>query len=701
MPINPLNHHYSMENPASVYDEEAMTALELAGRTTAKVNECVAQINKNTESLPGLVEDKVQGHIDSGKFDTQINHYAGDLEKQMAGTESRMQTQYDELEDSLGNRLNALLSQVQTGSTSMDAEIIDARTGGNGRTYGSLGASIANQVLSANRHAQAVVYAGATTPTAVTTNDQGDAIVEIGVDVRLTCKANGEVTYLEWATVTADIPEYYHKTEKGHHVLRCPNGHALLYDTLLGKFKLDESSLNNSKFTDVVCVMNQFANPFTGSLIDEAMYKLYSQYGAHANQFCYIGLGKTLEVYQADGQNMAFRTNGGLNWWAHDDHTWAPWQDVCAYIPENVVTDESGVTTVTIPSTYCLTFDIFEKQLNLKRVFEMGTHDILLFSNINTQLFTGCIVEQYTARLAQEYGKEKKVAKLYPDAVKTFAGRFKGLGDTESFLFFADPHLMGDGSTTSADNLDYYLSCVSAGFHSAPVDFAVCAGDWLNSGDTPEQALYKLGLVNGSMRKHFGDKFRQVLGNHDTNYQGTEQLGRADIANVFFRATGSTYYKFSGKHTTFFVFDTGTDWDPAITTQNRTEQVVWFANELKTTSGNIGLFGHIYKSLNADTAGAPMADLLTQIARAYNNRTSITVNGQVFNYAGATGKVRFYMAGHSHLDMTGTLNGIPVTATDMLTSHETGTYDLVLVDYKNNKMYLDRVGTGESRVIDI
>ena len=38
-------HHYSMNNPASVYDEEAMTALELAARTAGKVNECVDAVN--------------------------------------------------------------------------------------------------------------------------------------------------------------------------------------------------------------------------------------------------------------------------------------------------------------------------------------------------------------------------------------------------------------------------------------------------------------------------------------------------------------------------------------------------------------------------------------------------------------------------------------------------------------------------------
>lgn len=59
MILKPLNPHYSMENMASVYDEEAMTAIELAGRTTAKVNECVDFINKHTDKCDEVITDAV------------------------------------------------------------------------------------------------------------------------------------------------------------------------------------------------------------------------------------------------------------------------------------------------------------------------------------------------------------------------------------------------------------------------------------------------------------------------------------------------------------------------------------------------------------------------------------------------------------------------------------------------------------------
>ena len=65
MSINPLS-HYSLENIPSIYDEEAMTALELCARTASKVNECVTEFNRlekdvQTE-LPAYVDKWLKDH---------------------------------------------------------------------------------------------------------------------------------------------------------------------------------------------------------------------------------------------------------------------------------------------------------------------------------------------------------------------------------------------------------------------------------------------------------------------------------------------------------------------------------------------------------------------------------------------------------------------------------------------------------------
>lgn len=137
--IKPLNNHYSFESLPSVYDEEAMTALELASRTAQKVNEVADQSNNLVTStnqrmeaqdnaitkmtdvtMPAKVEAEVQSKIDSGEFDRAINVYAGDLEA----------------------RVDNLLGQVVEGTTTGDAELIDTRTASNGSAFQTAGVTI-------------------------------------------------------------------------------------------------------------------------------------------------------------------------------------------------------------------------------------------------------------------------------------------------------------------------------------------------------------------------------------------------------------------------------------------------------------------------------------------------------------------------------------------------------------------------------
>lgn len=61
--------HYSLENPASVYDEEALTALELAARTAAKVNGCVDAVNEFREKFFNRVDAAIDDHINSMLID--------------------------------------------------------------------------------------------------------------------------------------------------------------------------------------------------------------------------------------------------------------------------------------------------------------------------------------------------------------------------------------------------------------------------------------------------------------------------------------------------------------------------------------------------------------------------------------------------------------------------------------------------------
>lgn len=145
--------HYSLTNPGTVYDEEAMTALELAGRTTAKVNECIEQVNKNTVDMPGMVDREVQDHINNGDFTAQMDAHNAAILAQIEESEKTMRAELDAAETSLGNRVDNLLGSVQQGGTTMDAEVIDIRQGENGKTYPNAGQAVRLQLAALKKDA--------------------------------------------------------------------------------------------------------------------------------------------------------------------------------------------------------------------------------------------------------------------------------------------------------------------------------------------------------------------------------------------------------------------------------------------------------------------------------------------------------------------------------------------------------------------
>lgn len=141
--LEKMNLHYAFNNPATVHDEEALTALELAGRQGAKINELVTAYNtleadtsdrleaqdndiKNQKEtvIPTTIRNEVQNQIDNGTFDEAIDEYAGNLEA----------------------RLDSLIGKVVDGTSTRDSEILDARIGYDNTEYANLGASIRSQI---------------------------------------------------------------------------------------------------------------------------------------------------------------------------------------------------------------------------------------------------------------------------------------------------------------------------------------------------------------------------------------------------------------------------------------------------------------------------------------------------------------------------------------------------------------------------
>ena len=80
MSINPIK-HYSLTNPASIYDEEALTSLELAARTAGKVNEVIGDNNNfKTEQEQKTAAFVQQMKAENANFTAQLNVKIAEME---------------------------------------------------------------------------------------------------------------------------------------------------------------------------------------------------------------------------------------------------------------------------------------------------------------------------------------------------------------------------------------------------------------------------------------------------------------------------------------------------------------------------------------------------------------------------------------------------------------------------------------------
>lgn len=128
--------HYSLTSPATIYDEEALTALELAGRTAAKVNECVDQVNEVTTSLPGLIDKEVEVYLEKGAFDEQIDKHQQQIAMEVEESRLAMQNQ-------LGNKLDKG-SPGSVNMTMLSQDVKAAMTGGSVALVGDDAVGTAN-----------------------------------------------------------------------------------------------------------------------------------------------------------------------------------------------------------------------------------------------------------------------------------------------------------------------------------------------------------------------------------------------------------------------------------------------------------------------------------------------------------------------------------------------------------------------------
>ena len=297
----------------------------------------------------------------------------------------------------------------------------------------------------------------------------------------------------------------------------------------------------------------------------------------------------------------------------------------------------------------------------------------------------------------------------YETKGKTFSALYKNAQNALSFLFFTDPHIsnIGEGFFDSYMTM---MKKIQQFYQSLPIDFVLSGGDWLNSSDTPEIACYKLGNIKQQLRTRLLPCY-QMLGNHDTNYQGTIALSQNAINALIFNDFGESFYRVERHNCALYLFDSGTDGRTSLSSYDK-EQLDWFAKSLaEEQKDNIVIASHIIiEGSQGSSHLSPFATAIEQIAEAYNNRGSVTIDGVAYVFTGVTGngRIRCFIGGHTHYDYVNTEEAIPIfitlnaIATNELSSENPNIrFDMILIDFDEGKLHAIRVGDGENRTMNL
>lgn len=285
------------------------------------------------------------------------------------------------------------------------------------------------------------------------------------------------------------------------------------------------------------------------------------------------------------------------------------------------------------------------------------------------------------------------------DKVSEYCSLYKDIsGLSESFVFFSDAHVFNSQNSPNCDKL---MTTIQKAVHSIGANFVLNGGDMLQNNDTQDLACKKLADFKGKSDFYF-KKCYHALGNHDTNYQGVNDSGTANtgilsntaLTAIMFPEYKNNYYSFNGINTKFWVLDSGTDWNNDVDEYRKT-QLVWLANDLKNdNSENKAIVTHIYFNEGAEhTFGLEIRKIII----AYNTRGTYEIGDTSIDFSSVSGKIRFVLCGHTHVDMESEVASTPIICIKKALAGGTYAFDAILVNYAENIINCIRFGDGENR----
>ena len=283
------------------------------------------------------------------------------------------------------------------------------------------------------------------------------------------------------------------------------------------------------------------------------------------------------------------------------------------------------------------------------------------------------------------------------------AGRNKS-----AFLFYSDAH-WNYGSQMSPTLLKYL-------YKHTGMTKTFFGGDIVNDEATDYDTMEYL----WEWRKQLKDlpHHHSVVGNHDdgnaTNNLFSEQyvygyLLSAEETEGIVRGNGMYYYIDNGSEMTRYIF-----LDTAYQGVDKNQQAFVKQALLSAPSGwHIVAVAHIWFDTDWTDSSHPVVGELNSgasiILSMFDN-----YNSRIGEYAECEGWVEFCVGGHTHLDFDGaSATGIPIILVETDSKHvrsglgfTAGTtteaaVNGIIADYDNHKIYVVRIGRGESREVEI
>ena len=656
--------HYALENVATIYDEEALTALELAGRTAAKVNECIDDINKfETNVAPKLAAEAVKKELTTGSVAKAIEEKTGEA-----------------IEELIGGKVDGYVYVSSEGSVNIEPA-----------ANGGIKISISKPLVSAIKGYEFEDNSWETI------GSELESLIEInGEAASITLPQFRRVLVLD--LLTMKLADRNFDNVKGTDYVLIANAYANAVSGALMVTYLDTQA-KNSVGTPVAHYTVEKGYVYVSGGLKPTLTKLDT--GAIMVYFpAQLAVRFTGEF---TGNTQYEHIYGALNWSEATNN---------ASMTGHVSTD--GTTaTITVPANNVLVFNMLDKQLYNRYHTSVKAHDFVLLKNGWGNVSGGALYEMDLDRRitnievnAPQYIEPASKLETFTELLNVSNNNPAYPYEADSFLYFTDPHLAQNGEDWKP-LMKSYIEQIKATYDRAPVSFALCGGDWLGNSDTQKEACNKLGYINGTLREAF-KTYYPVNGNHDTNYQGERQLHNGAINMLMYRdfADGASqnYYSFETANALYLVFDCGVE-NRSFNMYNTYEmnQIAWFIDKLKkntkkhivlvlhTIDYQVGLqdnfarnvfeYAHAFNSRGMHTGDFPLTGDFTESSTYY------------------TGRVEIALGGHLHIDANGSYNGIPYVLSTNLRAGSRPTYDLCKLDFVSRKLNMVRIGTGIDREI--